>query len=793
MFDLAGSVDDFHKAVSHVPGLEYLLEMDEEKSAPDELFHTETNEGPTNKPVQRTVHVVMSDAAAAQQLVSLFDTWQTNPSVTLERGLAPLKRVFAQLRDVRPWSAQDRVRETGLLEQWRDDLAAAGPYVSFKRVEIELWFRQSVSLRTAAESIVRTLVVESGGTVVTSTVISGAGYHAILADIPIQKVEQVVADGANQLAVLTTDAVMFVSPFRPMSFEPASDVEQIVSSTPISPDNSPPRVALLDGLPIANHPHLVGRVLVDDPDDLTPSYPIPSRTHGTAMASLIIRGDLHDQTQNPARRIYARPILVPHEFNERHEVSMSDVLFPDLLHRAIRRMVAGENDTPAAAPSVRIVNLSIGDDSKAFIDRMSPAARVIDWLSYTYNLLIVVSAGNHSYPPLEVSRESLSDITQMRSAARRAAFASARHRGLLSPAEAINALTVGAVHTDSSEADLPDTVIDPTQDGSPALYSALGLGYRRSVKPEVFMSGGRSTYLRPVGDSPSARLDLAQPGATGPGHLVAAPTRAGVEVGISYTHGSSNAAALATRAANEIFEILEDPSRVDAPFPWPDAQYHPVVTKALLVHSARWGAMKDHMISELGDTHDTSRSSRNLTKLLGYGRVSFDQVLSALSNRAMVVGAGSLRPDQRQTFNFPLPEDLRASAAWRRLTITLAWFTPVDAKSRKYRGTKLKFEAPKLADIGATPSEAEHWTTRMGTVQHQVLEGTGAVAFSDDGTISINVDSQVDATKFREPVRFGLVASLEVAPETSVAIFDQIRAGLQVQARARATAQVRAR
>ena len=34
-----------------------------------------------------------------------------------------------------------------------------------------------------------------------------------------------------------------------------------------------PRVALLDGLPFANHDALAGRLIIDDPDGLGSTYP----------------------------------------------------------------------------------------------------------------------------------------------------------------------------------------------------------------------------------------------------------------------------------------------------------------------------------------------------------------------------------------------------------------------------------------------------------------------------------------------------------------------------------------
>jgi hypothetical protein len=42
--------------------------------------------------------------------------------------------------------------------------------------------------------------------------------------------------------------------------------------------------ALMDGLPMENHPQLLGRLLVDDPDGWASTYPVIDRKHGTGIA-----------------------------------------------------------------------------------------------------------------------------------------------------------------------------------------------------------------------------------------------------------------------------------------------------------------------------------------------------------------------------------------------------------------------------------------------------------------------------------------------------------------------------
>ncbi len=96
------------------------------------------------------------------------------------------------------------------------------------------------------------------------------------------------------------------------------------------------------------------------------------------MASLIVHGDLNNEDRPLARPVYVRPIMKPIQWisSPRPEQIPGDVLMVDLVHRAVRRMFEGEG---ASAPTIKVVNFSIGDPSRLFTLIMSPLARLLDW------------------------------------------------------------------------------------------------------------------------------------------------------------------------------------------------------------------------------------------------------------------------------------------------------------------------------------------------------------------------------------------------------------------------------
>ena len=801
VLDLAGSVEEFYKAVNKVEGLEFLAEMAGDTTDPDDDFYIQDRgKERSKKAFKHSLYLVMSNARAVDQMVSLFGRWKKDPETKFERGLSKFKNVFSQLVDLRRWGPEDRVRETGLIERWQETLDIVGDSQSSVRVEVELWYRNDRGQRQASEQEIRTIVADCGGRVVNRAKIEEIGYHALLAELPRQQVETVVRQGPQAIRLLVAEDVMFVSPFEPMSVKAVPSFSGSELSFPaVTMTEGKPRIALLDGVPFQNHDALAGRLSIDDPDDFESGYPLAARSHGTAMASLIIHGDL-SAPENPLdRKVYVRPIM-------RHEKLPSDqyvervspdTLFVDLLHRAVRRLFAGESGRPPVASSVRVINLSIGDCRRPLVRRMSPVGRLVDWLALEYNVLFIISAGNH-VDPISIPAEATSDRESARVAALQAVHASQIVRGILPPGDAMNAVTVGAVHADGSpDPDESSNVWDLSRQGEPALYSATGPGVDRMVKPDIYHVGGRRIFVQPtpplvVGSD----VDLypANTASMGPGLRVAAPSELGGSNRTTFECGTSHATALVTREASLLFDLLEARSHDRYVSPLPDAMFHPLIVRALLAHACSWGDWQKELSPELRITSD---QRRNLTPFLGYGRYFSDVARSAV-NRAVVVAGNFIGLDERHSYDLPLPHSIRNKAEWRRLSITLAYWAPATHGLKRYRAAKVYFTAPELGLVQGERVDAYYRAVQRGSLQHEVIDGSKVTAFRDNATFPVHVECMRDGQRDGkiDPIRYALVVSIETAAETSVTVHDEVRAGLlrlHTQAEARQRSRVRNR
>jgi len=542
----------------------------------------------------------------------------------------------------------------------------------------------------------------------------------------------------------------------------------------------PPVVALLDGLPMQNHELLAGRLEVDDPDGWEAGYEAKDRVHGTAMASLILRGELDMAAAPLARRLYVRPVLRPDptdNYNARkHEHTPEDVLLIDLIHRAVKRICEGDAGGPPAAPTVRVINLSIGDDHRVFDRVMSPWARLLDWLAFKYRVLFVVSAGNDAGAlTLAVPRDTLGGLTAQNRAdhAFDHLLASSASRRLLAPAETINGLTVGALHADRSTPPQVAHRFDLFSAEGLSPISRIGHGFRRAIKPDVLMPGGRILHRERFGADPAQTVLETITAAAAPGHRVAVPPLAGRPNTTAYCRGTSNAAALASRAAAQTYEVVEILRQQSAnALP---TNHDAVLLKALIAHGASWGTLADTLLAKRPELTEHVQKKDLVVRWLGYGPVDIGRSLECAAERATLIGTGELGVDKAQIFSVPLPPSLAGKLAWRRLTITLAWLSPVNPSHLTYRRAKLWVTPPQGELLVKRVNSVYDKAAQRGTLQHEILEGESAVAFVDGARFECKVNCAADAGELAGTVPFALCVTLEVAPGVGVPIYEEIR------------------
>jgi hypothetical protein len=445
VIEIAGNVIDFKQAVE-AAGLEWLGEWDLEELVHNEEFFEVNSRGERlDKPLKGRLFLSMSNEAGLQELLSLWQQWTQGRA--LPHGKSKWSEVFAQLLVIRRWGIEETLRETGMIDRWQDLLDPMVPDhpVSF---QIELFYRRAPDKRRLNEQAVLTLLTNLGGRALSPFIdMADIAFHAVKAELPATSIRHLLAelndpDSNLDIQLFKFSGVMY---FRPtgQSLAVSDEGEGEPGEFEYAQPDMPPIAAMLDGSPLLLHEALKDRLLFDDPFDLERLYQPGERRHGTSMASLIVHGDLSSERAEPLKRkIYCVPVMQPDpNTRERSEHMPDEVFFEDRIHVAVRRMFEGSADTPAQAPDVKVINLSIGDRERPFIHTPSPWARLLDWLSWKYRVLFCISAGNNGDTiDIGMSFKDFSALTDSEKvqATITALSKTLSSRRLLSPAESLN-------------------------------------------------------------------------------------------------------------------------------------------------------------------------------------------------------------------------------------------------------------------------------------------------------------------------------------------------------------------
>lgn len=751
VLDIAGDVAGFVKAVNSVEGLEWLGEMDTEITSDGDFFDEKNPKGNFGG----KIYLTASNSTAISQIVSLWHIYEKSNIAKFPHGQASIKHVFEQLRTIRFWGPEDRLYPDDVefwlecIEQYPDD---------FVKIEIELWFRGTPQKRKQAEESVSSLISNSGGRIISRSEIIEIRYHSLLAEIPGGMLRDILNNiGSNEL-VQNNNIMLFRPSGQQITVGGEAEAAGNNEYVAIRLRDMNPRVAVFDGLPLENHEALRGNIIIDDPDDFTSSYRVTDRSHGTQMCSLVIRGDLMSASVPIDTPVYVRPIMKPNAKGD--ELIPDDVLIVDLIHRAVKRMKEGEGGNPPIAPAVKVINFSIGDPRRIFYNSMSPMARLMDWLAYKYNVLFVISSGNACVPFIttsagafnkagrsEQSRQVFSHLLSQRSELR-----------LIAPAESINNITVGAVHADSSKINPYDKRLNPYDYIMPSIYTRIGSGFRKSIKPDLVYAGGRQLYNEVIVSNSDV---LPSTSSREPGINVAVPDDTRRKS--TFNSGTSHATALISHNAAYCIDVLES---IGVP-----EDYQAIMVKAMLIHGCSWDIIEQNIRQYLCN-FQANDQKKIITQWIGYGIPEIALALECNPKRATAIAFDDISIGAGHIYRFPLPPSLASKTYNRRLSVTLAWFTPINPASHKYRQVKLWFETPSMMSDNRYGPDWQK--VRNGTLQHEVFDGDTAQAFVDGDNIVIKISCAEDASVVETQVKYALIVSLDVKDDIDLPIYQEV-------------------
>lgn len=842
VFEIASNSVNFEGASSKIDGLEFIGE-DFHNISPVREFENVNSSG---KDITLNVYLTMPNSRALGEILRLWNLYKNEQK--FQRGLTVWRTIFESLVDIRPWGPNDRLTKD-TVDNWKFRLEEEGEKPI--RLEVEFWYRVNSTQRQWTHTQFREIVKEANGKIIHQSTIPELYYDAALIELPAEYLNKLITDSRIKLVAFSD--IMYLlpqstfkdlrsetkeswivneleEPFTVMKSEmPISQFDaELVTENPSDIEFSldtgrgdgnntrpsyqllaeieygKPIVAMLDGLPMANHAKLAGRLSIDDPDIYAEKYSKAAYfEHGTSMASAIIHGDLNSKSRNSpiTSKLYVRPIMYPvaygFEGDERWQEQIPDNrLILDVTWQCFKRMFEGENDEEPSAPHIKIINLSLGNQNRRFHNAISPWARLIDYIAWKHKVLILVSAGNvlDGFPIDEV--KSVTELEDMDAVERQELIIQGllkqrASRTLLSPAESVNAITVGARHFDevAPTGSFVNRIKPYMSENLPNPSSAIGLGYLRSIKPDILMPGGRE-LLKTISNELPICVYPSETISNLFGIGTAAPDRTGDKTKVKNYSGTSVSTALAThysvKIIQELIKISNDPILPNVP-----KDFLSVVAKTLLVHSAKWDidlTKKIEKISEKLGVKHWYHKREDVTRLSGFGSVDTQRLFECTASRATLVGWGLASSKSTKEYLMPLPSQLKNISGYKAITITVGWFTPINIKNRNYWKTKFRVvpKGENSMPIGLDTSKTQpaHYSESKGTIFHKRWEGTKASKFLVDGELSFDVICDPTAGVQDEDIPYSVAASIEVGDELEIPVYDEVRTRLRKMIRA---------
>jgi hypothetical protein len=427
--------------------------------------------------------------------------------------------------------------------------------------------------------------------------------------------------------VTKTDAIAEIRLAKdtPAMFMEMHNIEQVewvadMLKRVVPPGNEAAAVCVLDSGVTHTHPLL--RVGIEPPDlhSYDPAWGTGDsmhwRGHGTAMAGVALYGDLQAElSRNTPIQLNHRleSVKMLHPGGIQHDPKLFGAITSECVFRA--EVVAPHRP--------RAICMAVTSDFEVNLGRPSSWSAAIDQTCFgddTARRLFLISAGNVGVGEIPVANYlDRSDVEP-----------------ILSPAQAWNALTVGAF-TEKTH------IADPTFRGWNAIAAKgdLAPSSRTSImwekqwpnKPDIVCEGGNLATDGRIVDSPD---DL---GVLTTHHL---PNVRQFDI----IRDTSAAAAIASNIAGRILSVR--------PGLWPES------VRALLVQSAEW---TPSMLARL--PQNPSRQDKTVfLRRYGYGVPDFARALYSTLNDATLIVEDDLRPFRRVNSNIRTSEMNLYSLPW---------------------------------------------------------------------------------------------------------------------------------
>ena len=576
---------------------------------------------------------------------------------------AQRRDLFACIDTVRPLSPEDRTGKR-LSEAISQDQLPDGLFL----VDIDVWFDGIISKRNEIQGRIKQALGTTGSLL--------CGDLFVLPNLLLgrAKVNKFTLEALRRLDLIAQ--VDF--PIGSLSTEQCDlYATDFIPAVDNKLDENAPLACVVDSGVFSGNP-LLSRLIISEEDfDLTEETTSDLNGHGTAVAGIVAYGDFIDfdktnKVFKPLVRICNGKVMHNVKTDRGDETAFSDAKRPEqIVSEAIQHFHREHN--------CRIFNLSLGNLDRLYNGgRQMAWASMLDELARTLDIVIVVSAGNVSFPnvPTFIDRDDLMNQT-------RDQLLNDEHR-LIDPATTALGVTVGSI-TRYGEPDNPTGLtsipLSAGKEGYPSVFTRTGEGVNGAIKPD-FVDYGGNFAIRQFTSSDTrwgANRALNEPTLNNSNDRV-----------FKGWHGTSFAAPHVTHIAARLhralhYQLGEEPSAN--------------LIRSLLASSAKY-IEKDWLeaASPVGFDGKMRQTQEWRLRLSGYGKVD-DTTLFTDRNHVTLFTEESLDLRQIHLYKIPVPTEFLKLNVAKRIAIGFAYNPPTRLSRKDYIANSLWFEVFRRIDV----------------------------------------------------------------------------------------------
>lgn len=262
-----------------------------------------------------------------------------------------------------------------------------------------------------------------------------------------------------------------------------------------------------------------------------------------------------------------------------------------------------------------------------------------------------------------------------------------------------------------------------------------------------------------------------------PGISSAAPgLTTGAIVNKSFSFGTSDVTALVTNKALECYTVLDNIFIEETGIRVPD-EYVAVLIKAMLAHGASWNGWDQLFQDTLNITGQQAKNT--LHKYLGYGEPDIERVKECTKERVTLIGYGDIMQDKAFIYfiySIPIPIEFHEKSLRRRLTVTLAYLSPIHPSSIKYWEKQVLLTINNGSNLIGSRAEYDYHAVQRGTLQHEIIESDSIEVWNIDDAIELKVNCRGCASENNPEILipYALFATFEMTPDCGIDAYQKV-------------------